>query len=227
MPDIVLTEREQSCIRALMALESTPGVLPPPHVLTLISRLIPSDTIDVHVADSTGCVVELMALPPTALSSIDPQVCDGALPLGIVHQSRDPGHSEMLRSLGVADGVVIGFRNGRDHVAQLSMDRYRSPFTDRDLALLRMIAPALQRVLRTTRTPTLPRSLTVTERRILQLVSTGMSNADVAYEMSVSVATVRKHLEHAYRKLGVHNRMAAVVALGGPAPQAEHAETYA
>ena len=34
------------------------------------------------------------------------------------------------------------------------------------------------------------------------------------------MATVRKHLEHAYRKLGVHNRMAAVVAFGARLPQA-------
>jgi DNA-binding CsgD family transcriptional regulator len=224
VPDIVLTEREQFCLRALMALEATPGSLPPPGVLTLVSRLIPSDAIDVHVADSTGCVVEIVALPPTALGSFDPQVCDSPLPLGIVHQSRDPDHRDVLASVGIADGVVLGFRNGRDHVVQLNLDRRRSMFTDRDLAMLHMIAPALQRLLRTTRTTALPRSLTATERRTIQLLATGMSNADIAWELSVSPATVRKHLEHAYRKLGVHDRMAAVVAFGGPAPRTEQAQ---
>jgi DNA-binding CsgD family transcriptional regulator len=215
VPDIVLDPREQSCVRALMALESTPGALPPPYVLTLVSRLIPSDAIDVHLADSTGCVVAIVSLPPTVLGSFDPQVCDTPLPLGIVHQSRDPRHRELLRSVGVTDGVVLGFRNGCDHVVQLSMDRHTGMFTDRDLALLHMITPALQRLLRTTRTTALPPSLTATERRVVQLLATGMSNADIAYELSVSPATVRKHLEHAYRKLGVHSRMAAVVAFGG------------
>ena len=225
MPDLVLSEREQSCVRALMAMESSPGGLPPPHVLTLISRLVPSDTIDIHVADATGCVVDLVSLPPTALRSIDPQVCDGPLPLGIVHQSRDPDHQDMLAHLGVADGVVVGFRNGKDHVARLSLDRYTSTFTDRDLAMLRMIAPALQRLMRTHRTCALPASLTVTERRVLQLVATGRSNADIAADLYVSVATVRKHLEHAYRKLGVHNRLAAVVAFGaGPQVRDQLAE---
>ena len=157
MPELVLTEREQSCVRALMALESAPGRLPPPYVLTLISRLVPSDTIDIHVADATGCVIDLVSLPPEALVSIDPQVCDGPLPLGIVHQSRDPDHADMLRHVGVADGVVVGFRNGKDHVAQLSLDRYRSTFTDRDLAMLRMISPALQRIMRTHRRAPSPR----------------------------------------------------------------------
>ena len=225
MPDLVLTDREQACVRALMALEPTPGALPAPHVLLLISRLVPSDSIDVHVADSTGCVLDLVSLPHVPLGSFDPQVCDGPLPLGLVHQSRDPDHRDLLRSVGVADGVVIGFRAGRDHVSQLSMDRRSMMFSERDLAMLRMIAPALQRLLRTTRTPTLPASLTLTERRVLQLLATGMSNADLAYELSVAPATIRKHLEHAYRKLGVHSRTAAMVAFeGGPDARPGHEE---
>ena len=52
MPELVLTEREQAGVRALMALEPTPGALPTTHVLLLISRLVPSDSIDVHVTDS-------------------------------------------------------------------------------------------------------------------------------------------------------------------------------
>lgn len=215
MPDLVLTDRDQASVRALMALEPTPGALPGPHVLELVSRLVPSDTIDVHVADSSGCVLQCVALPHAPMGSFDPQVCDGPLPLGLVHQTRDPDHAEMLRAVGLADGVVIGFRTGRDHVSQLSLDRNTSPFRERDLAMLRMIAPALQRLLRTTQTPTLPASLTLTERRVLQLLATGMSNADIAYELSVAPATVRKHLEHSYRKLGVSSRMAAVHAFHG------------
>ena len=225
MPELVLTEREQAGVRALMALEPTPGALPTTHVLLLISRLVPSDSIDVHVADSTGCVLDMVSLPAVPMGSFDPQACSGPLPLGLVHQSRDPDHCETLRSVGIADGVVIGFRSGRDHVSQLGMDRHTSMFSERDLAMLRMIAPALQRLLRTTRTPTLPASLTLTERRVLQLLATGMSNADIAHELYVSPATVRKHLEHAYRKLGVHSRVAAMVAFeGGPDAPPQHGE---
>lgn len=51
------------------------------------------------------------------------------------------------------------------------------------------------------------------ELRVLELVASGASNREVAQRLCVSVATVRKHLEHSYRKLGVTNRTAAVAAL--------------
>ena len=47
------------------------------------------------------------------------------------------------------------------------------------------------------------------------LVAPGLSNSEIAQRMGVATCTVRKHLEHAYRKLGVTNRLAAAVALRG------------
>ena len=51
-------------------------------------------------------------------------------------------------------------------------------------------------------------------------MAAGASNAEVAGQLSVSVSTVRKHLEHCYRKLGVTNRTAAVAALREGRPSA-------
>ena len=48
---------------------------------------------------------------------------------------------------------------------------------------------------------------------MLSLVSRGASNREVAEELFVTVHTVRKHLENAYRKLGVNNRTAAALRL--------------
>ena len=50
---------------------------------------------------------------------------------------------------------------------------------------------------------------------MLGLVATGMSNAEIAEQLVVAPCTVRKHLENAYRKLGVTNRLAAMNALEG------------
>jgi DNA-binding NarL/FixJ family response regulator len=44
---------------------------------------------------------------------------------------------------------------------------------------------------------------------VLELLSTGLSNLEIAARLRVSVRTVHKHLEHLYPKLGVHDRTAA------------------
>lgn len=52
--------------------------------------------------------------------------------------------------------------------------------------------------------------LTRREREILALVAEGRTNGEVASALRISPLTVGKHLEHAYAKLGVINRTAAV-----------------
>lgn len=51
--------------------------------------------------------------------------------------------------------------------------------------------------------------LTTREREILELVAVGSTNAEVGLELGIANATVAKHLEHAYKKLGVRSRTAA------------------
>lgn len=55
-----------------------------------------------------------------------------------------------------------------------------------------------------------PFGLTEREREILTLIAEGRTNAEVATALWISPATVRKHLENAYTKLGVTTRTAAV-----------------
>lgn len=229
MPDIVLSEREQEALRTLTCAEPMPGeVLPSLDVLECISLLIPSDDVMMCLTDATGCVLDLVSLPGLELGGFDPQVCDGPLPLGVVHQSRDPDHAELRARVGVRDGLVIGFRSGRDHVVQLGFDRLRGTFSERDLAMLRLIAPSIERLVPERPVTCLPSTLTTQERRVLQLLSTGMANADIAAYLYVAPCTVRKHLEHAFRKLGVTNRLAAVIAFeGGLQPLADADEKYA
>ena len=52
--------------------------------------------------------------------------------------------------------------------------------------------------------------LTPAERRILEFVATGLSNAEIAAQLFVVEQTVKYHLSHIYRKLGVRNRVGAV-----------------
>jgi len=57
--------------------------------------------------------------------------------------------------------------------------------------------------------------LSAREREVLWWVSRGKSNAEIATALYISESTVRKHLQSAYRKLGVVNRTAAVARLSG------------
>jgi DNA-binding CsgD family transcriptional regulator len=50
-------------------------------------------------------------------------------------------------------------------------------------------------------------SLTPTEREVVQLVSKGLANKDVATRMLISPRTVQTHLTHVYTKLGLTSRM--------------------
>jgi DNA-binding CsgD family transcriptional regulator len=53
-------------------------------------------------------------------------------------------------------------------------------------------------------------NLTQQEIRVLRLVGRGLSNEDIADQMTISASTVRAHLKGLYRKLGLGSRAEAV-----------------
>lgn len=61
-----------------------------------------------------------------------------------------------------------------------------------------------------TSTPAVGDPLTARELGILQHVAVGASNAMIGRRLSLSEDTVKTHLRHAYRKLGVGDRAHAV-----------------
>ncbi len=219
MPDLVLSEREQSVLRRLLATDPVPGTaIPPTYVFELVDQLVPCDGMGAVLADNAGPTLDLLLLPQCLYESVVDVVDDtGPLYVGLMHWSRVREQAEACGTLPWpgGDGVSIGFRNGPDAVAQVFLDRTKRMFTERDLAMLALLTPVFQRQLRQRPTARLPASLTVQERRVLMEVAAGCTNAEIAEILCVAPSTVRKHLEHAYRKLGVTGRLAAVVALRG------------
>ncbi len=69
-------------------------------------------------------------------------------------------------------------------------------------------------------------SLTPQQVRVLMMLSEGMLNKQIAYELSVSEATVKAHVSAILQKLGVDSRTQAVIAAAkievGQWPQAAH-----
>ncbi len=52
--------------------------------------------------------------------------------------------------------------------------------------------------------------LTPRETEVLRYVRDGLGNQQIARQLGVAEATVVKHLEHAYARLGAHSRTQAV-----------------
>ncbi len=57
-------------------------------------------------------------------------------------------------------------------------------------------------------------SLTPQQFRVASMLVEGLLNKQIAYELSVKEATIKAHMTEIFRKLGVHSRTQAVLALG-------------
>jgi DNA-binding CsgD family transcriptional regulator len=123
-----------------------------------------------------------------------------------------PFHAEYMRPMGTKYGIYVPLPAGPGRSRRLVLGRKSGPdFSDHELLILRLLRPHLHEVYldaarRRHGVPHFSRR----EREVLQLVSQGYSNADIARILFISVATVRKHLENIFNRTGVHTRNGAV-----------------
>ena len=137
-------------------------------------------------------------------------------------------YAEFFRRIPVEHQIAVSMPGPGDGVIGVALNRARRDFSDEDRALLSVLqAPLSAALVRARRRQHGGHALTVIDRsghpdlterevQILRLVADGRTNASIARALEVSPRTIAKHLEHAYRKLGVSSRAAAVSHLTGP-----------
>jgi DNA-binding CsgD family transcriptional regulator len=130
-----------------------------------------------------------------------------------------PWHRYYLRPLGIRDQLKVWLWSSADSAACVSLDRYESDFAGRDAAVLAVLQQHLAAMreslmsVRSTRADRVGEPLTVREAQVISWVARGRRNREIAEILFISPATVGKHLEHAYAKLGARSRVEAVAAL--------------
>lgn len=128
-------------------------------------------------------------------------------------------YADFLRPLGVEREMMMCISAPAGRSRRLIFFRGRgSDFRPRDRLLLSLMRPHLselyQELERRRRAP----ELTIRQWELLQLVASGHSNAEIANTLVVSAATVRKHLENIFERLGVTSRTSAAARAFPPSP---------
>lgn len=134
--------------------------------------------------------------------------------------------NDFLYRDGLYWGVNLYAWDGDRNIGDMRIwrSRKRERFGADTLELLELIKPAYVAALRRSRsearhghsTPVeaavgprndaLVAALSERERAVVQLVSLGLRDKEIALRLGIGFTTVRTHLDHAFRKLGVENR---------------------
>ncbi|WP_131104151.1 helix-turn-helix transcriptional regulator [Ornithinimicrobium sufpigmenti] len=110
--------------------------------------------------------------------------------------------------------MMLVLPDGGGRQLRLLVERDEGPgFTEDDRFLLLLLMPHLERMYRTRerqRAGSIAR-ITPRQRELLEQLRLGLTNAQIARRLHISEGTVRTHLQHLYDRLGVTNRVAAVM----------------
>jgi DNA-binding CsgD family transcriptional regulator len=125
-----------------------------------------------------------------------------------------------LREVGAEEQLSITYRLSGYAYRAFVLGRSGSDFTDDDLVVacqIQRLLIGLDRQLSMIDKTRLASpcayadvGLTARELAVIELVAAGRTTRAIAHQLCCSPRTVNKHLEHAYRKLGVRDRINAV-----------------
>lgn len=156
---------------------------------------------------------------------------DADLILLDLHMPGAHGFSGLIQLRSQAPEVPVAVVSGSDepHVVRRAIDYGASGFIPKSSSL-QLIAEAVGEILNgevwlpaemadsladadeeDTRFAEAIASLTPQQFRVLNMLTEGLLNKQIAYELSVSEATIKAHVTAILRKLGVHSRTQAVI----------------
>lgn len=180
--------------------------------LAVVLEQDPSIEIVASVEDARGALSAIATFQPD-VAIIDLRLPDGDGADVCAHvQAEYPrvGLLVFTRSTG-EHFVMKAFRSGADGYAVKSADAMQILTATRVVAggdsyIDPLVADCVIDTATAGKRPEDPHGLTRQERRAVELAATGMKNRQVAVELELSVETVKTHLRHAMRKLGVDDR---------------------
>lgn len=161
------------------------------------------------------------AHPDVVLMDVRMPIMDGIEATRILAGEPSPPKVLILTTFELDEYVIEGLRAGASGF--LLKDVRRDELVDAIRVVARgeaLLAPAVTRRLLDLLTGSLPRletqrsvlgALTKSELRVLGLIGRGLSNEEIAAELFVAETTVRTHVRHILDKLGLRDRIQAVV----------------
>ncbi|MCX4745313.1 LuxR family transcriptional regulator [Kitasatospora sp. NBC_01287] len=178
-----------------------PGALFTPQALAAFFRHAPEDALFRHT--NTGCGAPARRSDLQSLTEYHG--------LGTYGEALGPIGAEYQLAMAFPAGWARG--GGRRTVA-LIVNRAGSDFADADLEAAVLLRSRLTHALDRLAPPLAPPpvDLTAREATVLDLLAQGLTDRQISRRLDVAARTVDKHLEHAYAKLRVHNRVAAASA---------------
>ena len=190
-------------------------------VVTFHERSADRDRVLVYAGEPIGELTPEIRAAHRRLTHQDPtRPSDGARTLTDFISMREFRRRDFYtlvhRPLGIEYMLQLYLDPSRTD-ARLEFDRSDRDFTARDRTVLDWILPHLRQFLRLARQrrDTVTTALTSREHEVIEHVALGRTNDEIARVLGISPATVRKHLENIYERLGVHTRTGAVAALRG------------
>ena len=110
---------------------------------------------------------------------------------------------------GIEYEIGLELRHGPDEMNVVVLSRGQGrDFTERDHLVLRLLRPHVDAAIARLG-PSRP-PLTRREREVLRLVGAGLTDSQVGQRLRVATATVSKHLQNVYAKVGARSRLHAI-----------------